>query len=764
MTIEAPSNVSYGRISYDLLSVIRDDEDPDQIPEFVAPTGTITAVASVSVWRDPTATPRPLSIAPDVFVGEMIEGRLSTMGPAGEVLYPDLVVPANDDPDLNPTGTTYTITYSLRGPSGQRLDLKSHKIVVIADQTTDLTLVGPVDNADQIGIPQAEAAAAAAALSSQQSREAADAAAADASASRTASDESAASAATAAAAVGSKQSIETLSPDVAAHLTDGSELDVAVVAKIEDVGGGIFGPLAKMPDGGAKAVGEGELAINVADFASVQAALDAAPDGCRILFPGGTYAVPTGGYLLKSNNCTIDAMGAHFTVSAWGTPVFLGLRSNGGSDGNTYLIGFAEYVGVRGTHTGSLVRGSAPYCSGSAVWTNGDRNLVEYCKTDGMPTPINFSSWDGASAVDRTGVGNRIGYLEATRYNFGLLYVMQEGFDWGDAYCHDDLDDSSGTNATHAIYCSAANNFRAGAGVIGKWFTKNNLSGHAYIFKYQDKLTAPTLVAANSRGVVNFQDCDDLTVDSIVGTAMTAPPSNAGSVMFQFATAPSQRASIGKIKLTQAAGNENPAVQVWADDSHVGSIEIVDNRAVASGSIGTTIIRGSRSSIHSLRVRQQGAATKAAAIGQGLTDTTDCSVEDIVFPGDAVPVLLFANSLGCRWNRKTSQFAAGAAPTTGTWLRGDFARNQAPSANVPLGWVCITGGTPGTWLPVGIVGTNVTAASTSLESITHPVNTTDKLLGKQVYNTTTGKTVAASGTTAGSVWKDATGATAHTPI
>ena len=45
-----------------------------------------------------------------------------------------------------------------------------------------------------------------------------------------------------------------------------------------------------------------------------------------------------------------------------------------------------------------------------------------------------------------------------------------------------------------------------------------------------------------------------------------------------------------------------------------------------------------------------------------------------------------------------------AAPTTGTWSQGDTWRNTAPaelgaagSKYVLTGWVCVAGGTPGTW-------------------------------------------------------------------
>lgn len=42
-----------------------------------------------------------------------------------------------------------------------------------------------------------------------------------------------------------------------------------------------------------------------------------------------------------------------------------------------------------------------------------------------------------------------------------------------------------------------------------------------------------------------------------------------------------------------------------------------------------------------------------------------------------------------------------AAPTTGTWNRGDILYNTAPSASGKVGWVCTTGGTPGTWKAFG---------------------------------------------------------------
>lgn len=44
-----------------------------------------------------------------------------------------------------------------------------------------------------------------------------------------------------------------------------------------------------------------------------------------------------------------------------------------------------------------------------------------------------------------------------------------------------------------------------------------------------------------------------------------------------------------------------------------------------------------------------------------------------------------------------------AAPTTGTWKRGDTIWNSAPSAAGVIGWVCTTAGSPGTWKSFGTI-------------------------------------------------------------
>jgi len=45
-----------------------------------------------------------------------------------------------------------------------------------------------------------------------------------------------------------------------------------------------------------------------------------------------------------------------------------------------------------------------------------------------------------------------------------------------------------------------------------------------------------------------------------------------------------------------------------------------------------------------------------------------------------------------------------AAPTAGTWIQGDTIVNLNPVAGGYVGWICVVGGTPGTWSTYGIIG------------------------------------------------------------
>jgi len=46
-----------------------------------------------------------------------------------------------------------------------------------------------------------------------------------------------------------------------------------------------------------------------------------------------------------------------------------------------------------------------------------------------------------------------------------------------------------------------------------------------------------------------------------------------------------------------------------------------------------------------------------------------------------------------------------AAPTSGTWMKGDICWNNAPATGMCIGWICVVAGTPGSWVGFGTTGT-----------------------------------------------------------
>jgi len=70
----------------------------------------------------------------------------------------------------------------------------------------------------------------------------------------------------------------------------------------------------------------------------------------------------------------------------------------------------------------------------------------------------------------------------------------------------------------------------------------------------------------------------------------------------------------------------------------------------------------------------------------------------------------------------------------------------------------------GTAAPGPMTTYQVTATTTELEDKGAEINTTDKYVGKMIYNTTTGIVVFADGATPTSKWAEADGTDEHTPV
>src|SRR5690242_1167884 len=104
-----PSNVNYGLVTGCYILAIGDASDPDNLPDAVPATGTVTFTPSARLLLDPSATP-PTTIAPQPIVCTLEDGIL-TDPDGNEGVY----LIATDDTDLQPSGWTWGVSIQFDG-------------------------------------------------------------------------------------------------------------------------------------------------------------------------------------------------------------------------------------------------------------------------------------------------------------------------------------------------------------------------------------------------------------------------------------------------------------------------------------------------------------------------------------------------------------------------------------------------------------------------------------------------------------------------
>lgn len=325
MAITPPSNVSYGTVTWRAVVDVADGVDVDSLPDYVAPTGTVTFTASVSKVLDATATPDPLTIIRSSIVAVLDDqGYLCTANADGSAGTRGVKLIATDDPDLNPSGWVWNVTYNLRlGSAG--LSLRSHTLDLPSGATRDLSTAIPPDAADAIGIPQAEALAAQAILAAEAAE--ADAAASAASAAAAAASVTAAAAAAAEAAV---VDAEASAADALAAATNAGTAASSASASAASAAASILSSATFVsttvsdPTTAAHksvglvtgfrsvksygAVGDG----TTDDTTAIQNAINATAAGGTLYFPPGTYSVTSTGttsILVAVNGITLQGAG-----------------------------------------------------------------------------------------------------------------------------------------------------------------------------------------------------------------------------------------------------------------------------------------------------------------------------------------------------------------------------------------------------------------------------------------------------------------------
>ena len=117
--------------------------------------------------------------------------------------------------------------------------------------------------------------------------------------------------------------------------------------------------------------------------------------------------------------------------------------------------------------------------------------------------------------------------------------------------------------------------------------------------------------------------------------------------------------------------------QVYFDDNEIK----IDRNEITELSVGTNIV-----------------------LGNAENTARTVTVHGRLAVGVANPDPEFGLTVAGPVSFENKKFKVGtSAPTTGDYNKGDIVWNTDPKANDYVGWVCINPGSPGFWLPFGVI-------------------------------------------------------------
>lgn len=325
-----PTNMGTGRVVGQFGVGVVDGLDLDDEPDVVPLSGTVTFTPSVPYLPNNSALPNPITIMTAPIKGVLDhEGYLCTPSSDGVTpLYRGVRLFATDDPDMSVENWTYSVAYSFGAVNGVTPVMKAHSVSLPEDSVIDLTRVGEVPSSPGVGTPQALALLAAA-------------------------EDAAANAGLAAAAaegialqLRADADAGAFKGDTGAPGPNTIPTDTSVAFNIQDpetlTGRALSAAIessAIAPNGGARAVGKGELAVSVKDFGAVgdgitddtlaiQTAIDVAnATNVRLLFEPKVYALSS--TINFYSGMTIETSGASFlALNTIGRNAFIRITGN----------------------------------------------------------------------------------------------------------------------------------------------------------------------------------------------------------------------------------------------------------------------------------------------------------------------------------------------------------------------------------------------------------------------------------------------------
>ena len=141
-----PTNVGYGYVKARFLLAYTDGADVDTDADAVPATGIVTFTPSAKYIKNTGSTPDPTIIVPSKIVCPVDnDGYLIQPTVGGKLVQ----LVATDDPDLNPSGWTWNVTFNLVDTTTNKaIDLPGFSFQLPVGQTVDLAAVSPMPSSN----------------------------------------------------------------------------------------------------------------------------------------------------------------------------------------------------------------------------------------------------------------------------------------------------------------------------------------------------------------------------------------------------------------------------------------------------------------------------------------------------------------------------------------------------------------------------------------------------------------------------------------
>jgi hypothetical protein len=145
----------------------------------------------------------------------------------------------------------------------------------------------------------------------------------------------------------------------------------------------------------------------------------------------------------------------------------------------------------------------------------------------------------------------------------------------------------------------------------------------------------------------------------------------------------------------------------WIDEHRTAAIGLVLVAATVAGfAIVAAVCGGGPVAITAAEFEQTQPITGLYSQYHGIDEGTLLATLDLGNFTDELKTDVFKRGYDAKYVRVDSLYVidwGSAAPTSGTWGVGCIVFDSTPTAGQPVGWVCVTAGTPGTWKAFGTI-------------------------------------------------------------